>query len=56
MFQVFSKDYINLLLSSYFFILGVLALSHVFGSVWKLSLVSFIFSINELAYLISQLS
>ncbi|XP_050716860.1 minor histocompatibility antigen H13-like [Eriocheir sinensis] len=32
-FTVFSKDYINLLLSSYFFILGVLALSHVFGPI-----------------------
>ncbi|KAG0725127.1 Minor histocompatibility antigen H13 [Chionoecetes opilio] len=32
-FTVFSKDYINLLLSSYFFVLGVLALSHVFGPV-----------------------
>ncbi|XP_053637052.1 minor histocompatibility antigen H13 [Cherax quadricarinatus] len=30
-FTVFSKEYINLLLSSYFFVLGVLALSHVFG-------------------------
>ncbi|XP_063615262.1 minor histocompatibility antigen H13-like [Penaeus indicus] len=29
-FTVFSKEYINLLLSSYFFFLGVLALSHVF--------------------------
>jgi len=32
-FTVFSKDYINLLLSAYFFVLGVLALSHVFGAI-----------------------
>ncbi|XP_042866227.1 minor histocompatibility antigen H13-like [Penaeus japonicus] len=32
-FTVFSKEYINLLLSSYFFFLGVLALSHVFSPV-----------------------
>jgi len=32
-FTVFSKDYINMLLSAYFFVLGVLALSHVFGSI-----------------------
>uniref|UniRef100_A0A2P2I150 Minor histocompatibility antigen H13-like n=2 Tax=Hirondellea gigas TaxID=1518452 RepID=A0A2P2I150_9CRUS len=30
-FTVFSKDYINLLLSSYFFFLGVFAMSHVFS-------------------------
>ncbi|XP_068205697.1 minor histocompatibility antigen H13-like [Palaemon carinicauda] len=32
-FTIFSKDYINLLLSSYFFVLGVFALSHVFGPI-----------------------
>jgi len=32
-FKLFSKEYINLLLSSYFFFLGVLALSHVFSPI-----------------------
>ncbi|KAK3884598.1 hypothetical protein Pcinc_011154 [Petrolisthes cinctipes] len=32
-FTVFSKEYINLLLSTYFFVLGILALSHVFGPI-----------------------
>lgn len=27
-FQIFSQEYINLLLSMYFFVLGILALSH----------------------------
>ena len=30
-FQVFSKDHINLLLSVYFFVLGIFALSHMVG-------------------------
>ncbi|GAB6029249.1 Minor histocompatibility antigen H13 [Chamberlinius hualienensis] len=30
-FQLFSKDYINLLLTSYFFFLGVVALAHIMG-------------------------
>merc|ERR1719203_1321152 len=30
-FQIFSKEYINLLLSGYFFVLGVFALSHMAG-------------------------
>lgn len=28
-FQIFSKEYINLLLAFYFFFLGVLALAHI---------------------------
>jgi len=32
-FQVFSKEYINLLLTFYFFFLGILALSHLFSPV-----------------------
>ena len=30
-FQLFSKDHINLLLSIYFFVLGIFALSHMVG-------------------------
>ena len=31
-FNIFSKDYINLLLSGYFFVLGIFALSHMAGN------------------------
>lgn len=31
-YQVFSKEYINLLLSGYFFLLGVLAVTHILSS------------------------
>ena len=31
--QLFSKEYVNMLLSCYFVILGVLALAHITGSV-----------------------
>jgi len=31
-FKIFSKDYINLLLSGYFFVLGIFALSHMAGT------------------------
>ena len=31
-FKIFSKDYINLLLSGYFFVLGIFALSHMAGN------------------------
>ncbi|XP_071808606.1 minor histocompatibility antigen H13-like isoform X2 [Asterias amurensis] len=34
-FQIFSKDYINLLLTVYFFFLGVLALAHIFSPVMR---------------------
>ena len=32
-FQIFSKEYINLLLTSYFFVLGIFALSHMLAPV-----------------------
>ncbi|KAH9515323.1 Minor histocompatibility antigen H13 [Bulinus truncatus] len=34
-FQIFSKEYINLLLTAYFFILGVLALTHIAGPIFS---------------------
>ncbi|BFY99520.1 hypothetical protein BsWGS_02560 [Bradybaena similaris] len=34
-FQIFSKEYINLLLTAYFFFLGVLALAHIAGPVFS---------------------
>ena len=33
MLQIFSKEYVNLLLSSYFLVLGILALAHMVGYV-----------------------
>lgn len=49
-FKVFSKDYINLLLTGYFFVLGVLALSHllspVVGSLIPTSIPNIPFHIN----------
>ncbi len=38
--QVFSKEYINLLLTVYFFFLGVLALAHILRYIWHVALVS----------------